>query len=108
MLDYLEIYPTELPSRYSNKFACYTTAYSVSNLPLEEQYKEYQTGGDPHTYKAWLRRVHEVWYYAEDGTVTKYDSVDAYLKRNEEFHAVESDVKPPFKEDKDSEVHPNE
>ena len=108
MLDYLDIYPTELPSRYSNKFACYTTAYIVSNLPLEEQYKEYQTGGDPHTYKAWLRRIHEVWYYAEDGTVTKYDSVDAYLKRNEEFHAVESDIKPPFKEDKDSEVHPNE
>lgn len=111
MLDYLDIYPAELPSRYSNKFICYNLAYIVSNLPLEAIYEGYRTSGksgDLNAYKAWLRRIHEVWYYAEDGTVTKYDSVDAYLKRNEEFHAVESDVKPPFKEDKDSEVHPNE
>lgn len=101
MLDYLDIYPTELPSRYSNKFACYTTVYIVSNLPLEEQYKDHQTNGDPNAYKAWLRRIHEVWHYSEDGTVTKYDSVETYLHRNESFHPADSNTEIPFENNED-------
>ena len=111
MLDYLDIYPAELPSRYSNKFICYNLAYIVSNLPLEAIYEGYRTSGksgDLNAYKAWLRRIHEVWYYAEDGTVTKYDSVEAYFKRNEEFHAMEANVELPFEANKDSEVYTNE
>lgn len=111
MLDYLDIYPAELPSRYSNKFICYNLAYIVSNLPLEAIYEGYRTSGnsgDMNAYKAWLRRIHEVWYYAEDGTITKYDSVEKYLKRNEKFHPVDSGTKPPFEEENDSEIHTNE
>lgn len=36
------------------------------------------------------------------------DSVEKYLKRNEEFHTIDSDIKPPFEETKENEVHTNE
>ena len=79
MLDALEIYPLELPARYSNRCACYNTVYIVSNWALEDQYKDVQIS-HPTTWQAFLRRIHTVTYYGEDG-IKQYDSVDAYLKR---------------------------
>lgn len=38
MLNYLDVYPLMLPSRYADRVACYTRVFIVSNIPLEEQY----------------------------------------------------------------------
>lgn len=40
MLNYLDIYPIQLPSRYYNKVACYNIVYIVSNWKLEEEYMD--------------------------------------------------------------------
>ena len=85
MLNYCDIYPIQLPARYSNKVACYETVYIISNWTLEEQYAEVQKD-NPESWKAFLRRIHEVRIYAEDGTITTYDSIEKYLHRNEQFH----------------------
>ena len=87
MLNYCDIYPIQLPSRYSNKYACFHTVYIVSNLSLEEQYMDVQKES-PETWRAFLRRIHEVRIYKDDETVDIYDSADKYLKRDEEFHSA--------------------
>lgn len=89
MLDYLDIYPLELPARYANKYACYETVYIVSNWELEKQYREVQTDS-PETWNAFLRRIHEVRVYQEDGSITVYDTVEKYLNRNTVFHKLSS------------------
>ena len=78
MLDALDIYPLELPARYSNRCACYTTVYIVSNWALEDQYTEVQSS-HPTTWQAFLRRIHTVTYFGEDG-IEHYDSVEKYFK----------------------------
>lgn len=99
MLQYCDIYPMELPARYSNKFACYETVYIISNWSLEEQYKEVQKE-NPESWNAFLRRIHEVRIYDKAGKITIYDSVDAYLKRKENFHSIEPEDECPFGEQK--------
>lgn len=42
MLLFCDIYPIELPSRYTNKYACYNKVYIISNWSLEKQYYEVQ------------------------------------------------------------------
>jgi hypothetical protein len=59
MLSYLDIYPLELPARFRNKQACYTKVYLISNIPLNEQYAKIQET-EPETWRAFLRRIHEV------------------------------------------------
>lgn len=60
MLNYLDGYPLELPCRYTDRVACYTTVYIISNIPLEKQYTDVQHG-DPEGFKAFRRRIHSVW-----------------------------------------------
>ena len=36
MLLFCDIYPIELPSRYTNKYACYNKVYIISNWELEK------------------------------------------------------------------------
>ena len=79
MLNYCDIYPLELPGRYNNKFACYSKVYIISNWPLERQYEHIQAD-DPETWKAFLRRIHEVHVYKGDGRIEKYGSVDEYMQ----------------------------
>ena len=107
MLVYTDIYPIQLPARYANTYACYETVYIVSNWSLESQFTDAQETS-PESWNAFLRRIHEVRIFNVDGTVTIYDSVEKYLKRNEEFHTIDSDIKPPFEETKENEVHTNE
>lgn len=92
MLNYCDIYPIELPSRYSNKVACYSKVYIVSNWALEQQYENVQREY-PGTWKAFCRRIHEVVVYNEDKTVTRYNSVEEYLHRDEKFHGLSSEEK---------------
>lgn len=63
MLNYLDGYPQELPCRYSNKIACYTKVFIISNISLEEQYPNVQQM-EPESWKAFCRRIHEVRYMA--------------------------------------------
>lgn len=100
MLNYLDIYPLLLPARYSNRYACYTSVFITSNWSLEEQYEEVQRNS-PASWKAFLRRIHEVQIYNLDGTVDVYHSVEDYLKRNERFKPLTKaeQMELPFKED---------
>lgn len=80
MLDVLDIYPMSLNARYSNKYACHRSAVLISNLRLEEQYTDAQTY-DLETWKALLRRIHQVKHFNEDGTIEVYNSVQDYFDR---------------------------
>lgn len=80
MLLYCDIYPIELPSRYTNKFCCANTIYIVSNLPLEMQYQEKQFS-DEVSWNAFLRRINKVKKYNEDGTIEVYNSVQDYFDK---------------------------
>ena len=97
MLQWIDIYPIELPARYANKFACYTTVYIVSNWALEDQYENEQQI-HPDSYKAFLRRIHEVRIHSEDGNIKIYNSVDEYLHRDWTFKSLsdEENKKNPF------------
>ena len=81
MLNYCDIYPIELPARYTNKFACYECVYIISNWTLEEQYESVQKES-PETWKAFLRRIQEVHVYHSDFTIDKYSTIEDYLHRN--------------------------
>ena len=56
MLNYLDIYPLQLPARYHDRTACYTTVYITSNISLDEQYMEVQRS-ELETWRAFLRRI---------------------------------------------------
>lgn len=94
MLLYCDIYPIELPSRYSNKFACYNKIFIISNWKLEKQYSEIQKE-DKESWKAFLRRIHKVIHYEDTGNIKVYSSVKEYMQENvnfQNFREVESEV----------------
>ena len=70
MLNYLDIYPLNLPARYNDRIACFTKVYITSNIPLSEQYKDVQIY-HPETWNAFLRRIHKVLEYHKDGSITE-------------------------------------
>lgn len=59
MLQYLDGYPCRLPARYADKIACYTKVRIVSNISIDNQYKNIQVE-QPATYNALLRRINEI------------------------------------------------
>ena len=69
MLNYLDGYPLELPCRYNNKYACYTKVYIISNVGLGQQYPNIQMD-EYETFKAFLRRIHNVYQFTA-GTIHK-------------------------------------
>jgi hypothetical protein len=72
MLNYLDGYPIMLPARYGDKVACYTKVYIVTNIPLDAQYVNVQ-GTHYETYKAFLRRINEVYDFnrSKDEPISK-------------------------------------
>ena len=72
MLNYLDGYPVELPCRYSNKIACYTKVYIITNVPLEQQYPNVQIDS-PGTWSAFLRRIHHRMHMTKDFTLLEDD-----------------------------------
>ena len=78
--------------------AMYSERSGVINIALEGICLLYTSKDNPESWKAFLRRIHEVTIYKEDGTLTHYDSVEAYLKRKEKFHTIEPDEECPFAE----------
>lgn len=62
MNNYLDGYPLMLPCRYSNRVACYTKAYIISNIPLEYQYPNVKAE-TPLVWNAFIRRIHKVIHF---------------------------------------------
>lgn len=75
MLNYLDGYPLELPCRYSNKIACYTNVYIITNISIHDQYMNIQESS-PETWKAFLRRIHSIKRYNLGGKVDIIDVKD--------------------------------
>lgn len=73
ILNYLDIYPIQLPARYSNRQACYHFVYIVSNWHLEDQYHNVKIE-QPETYKAFLRRIKKVRVYTAPNVYQEYDT----------------------------------
>ena len=78
MLLYCDIYPIELPSRYTKKFACFNKVYIISNWNLEDQFKSIQDN-DKESWKAFIRRINKVVIYDAEGKTTEYNSANEYL-----------------------------
>lgn len=57
MLNYLDGYPCELPCRYSNKVACFTKVYIITNIPFTQQYANIRMESQE-TWRAFCRRIH--------------------------------------------------
>jgi len=55
MLNYLDGHPVDLPCRYNNKKAIYTKVFIISNIPLQDQYRDISI--DHETAKAFERRI---------------------------------------------------
>lgn len=68
MLNYLDIYPLNLPARYRDRVACYTTVYITSNLPLNRQYITIQED-NPNAWYAFLKRIYKLIEFRTDGEV---------------------------------------
>lgn len=75
LLNYLDGYPLTLPARYSNRVACYTRVYIISNLCLTKQYPEIQYES-PATFGALLRRIQKVRRYTGPGEYEEYSTAE--------------------------------
>ncbi len=85
MLNYLDGYPLELPCRYSNKIACYTKVYIITNIPLSSQYEGTQKNYKE-TWDAFLRRIHRVICMQEKQS--DMFTVQEYLSKDTDFVPV--------------------
>lgn len=80
-LNYLDIYPIKLPSRYNDKTACYTKVYINTNISLEEQYPQLRKE-HLENWKALVRRIHKINHFKGNVEIVRYDSYDDYCKRD--------------------------
>lgn len=110
MLNYCDIYPISLPSRYANKFACYNKVYIVSNWALENQYA-YLHHNDKESWDAFLRRIHKVKVYTDTG-IRVFDSVAEYMAKKHELREPTAEekqvIKDNFETDNSKENHANQ
>lgn len=60
----LEGYPFELPCRFVNKWACYTKAYVIANIPLGQHYKELRMENEL-LWLAFIRRFNKILHYTD-------------------------------------------
>lgn len=84
MVNFLDIYPLELPCRYMNKVACYTKVFIVSNTDLSYQYNDVQLEL-PETWSAFLRRIHRVIHF-HDYNKFRCFYLNDYLQRKESLN----------------------
>ena len=75
LLNYLDGYPLTLPARYSNRVACYTKVYIISNICLSKQYTDIQWDS-PATFAALLRRINKVIHYTGLGEFREFETTD--------------------------------
>lgn len=93
MLNYLDGYPLELPCRYTNKIACYTKVYMITNIPLNQQYTDIRVNYEE-TWNAFLRRLHKVKHYIDNNNIKEYYIQD-YLQ-SIDYLFVQTNEKTPF------------
>lgn len=86
MLNLLDGYPVELPCRYVNKVACYTKAFLISNIGLEQQYTLVQLQ-HPGTWEAFLRRINQVVVYSGVNDFQEYETSE-YLGMVNTFNTM--------------------
>lgn len=96
LLRWLDVYPVQLPCRYSNKQACYTKVFFASNYSFEEQFG-FLRRGDPEIFAALLRRFHCFKVFGDNGSLQEYDSYESYSARWQ--HVDDKEV--PFLEGKE-------
>lgn len=86
MLMYLEGYPIELPCRYTNKVACFTKVYLISNISLLEQYQNVYYENKA-TWEAFMRRIQKVQIYTDKGKFIEMTKED-YMQSQYAFIPV--------------------
>lgn len=79
MLNYLDIYPVELKARYSNKQACYTKIFIISNISLDNQYTWIQRE-EPVSWRAFIRRIHKIYHFYPGFTYDIFYGYKDYAK----------------------------
>ena len=94
----LQGYPYTLDCRYSDKIACFTKVYIISNLDLQMIYSDVRRS-QPDIWAAFARRIDKTIIFLPDGTRKEYDTKD-YLAGTEKFVELPPDTWTPF-----SEVH---
>lgn len=72
MNNLLDCYPLTLPARYSNKQACFTKIYIISNIPLDQQYLSMQYEYFE-VYRAFLRRIKYVLKFESNGSIKEQE-----------------------------------
>lgn len=77
MLNFLDIYPLQLPARYNDRTACYSKVYITSNIPLEEQYRDVRYS-QPEVWRAWRRRIHHIVHFEKQDYIPIYEEVPFY------------------------------
>ena len=98
MNEYIEGEPLNLPARHTNRVACYTKVFIMSNYPLEEQYQKARADGDEPSYEAFCARIHEIIYMPERNRYiwqrgNPTDEVLATLKEQGATVEIQSEVK---------------
>lgn len=68
VLDLLDGHPLELPCRFGNRWAAYTTVWVVSNRKLEQQYIDLHDY-HPEDWDPFIKRFHSVQRMEKDGTL---------------------------------------
>lgn len=82
ILVYLDGYPCKLPCRYSDKIACFTKVYILSNLSIDKQYPNIRDE-NMSTWQAFIRRIGKVIWYKSDKQIITYDDTDEFFNRDE-------------------------
>lgn len=67
--------PLMLPCRYTNRQACYTKVFLISNVSLNQQYRNIQFD-EPYTWAAFCRRIHHVVEYTAEGSNLEHPAPD--------------------------------
>jgi len=94
----LQGYPYNLNCRYSDKAACFTKCYIISNRDLRDMYPDIQRS-QPDVWAAFTRRINCCIRFMPDGTRHEYDTQD-YLSGAGKYVELPADVWTPFNEEK--------
>ncbi len=89
MLNYLDIYPLELPARYNNKVACYTKVFLTSNMDLLDLYPDVRRR-QTKTWAAFIRRIHKVIVFGKNGCIKEYTAKE-YINNTDKRRNKEED-----------------
>lgn len=78
--NYADGYPLKLEARYSDKQACYTKLFIISNIDLGKQYPHVREE-EPSVWQAFIRRIHKVMWFQNAEKVQIYYSTEDYFSQ---------------------------